>query len=145
MRGRVETQINQTDASFVQFSCVPFSFQVRFGTLGVSIVRPYDTSVVHLSVSYWHQRAGQFSSLFAVYQLVRRSVNFYLLPKPIELHAASSMRIWHTYPRAAASEDEGRLSRAYGPMNWGYLSRKLSLSCHRCSALLRYSQRGVDL
>ena len=30
----------------------------------------------------------------------------------------------------------------HGPMSWGYLSRKLSLSCHRCSALLRYSQRG---
>ena len=57
--GRVKGQgrtANQTDASFVQFSCVPFSFQVRVGSLGVSIARPYNTSVVHLSISYWHQR-----------------------------------------------------------------------------------------
>ena len=96
---RVEGQgrtANRTNASFVQFSGVPFSFQVRFGSLGVSITRPYDTSTVHLSINYWHQHACQFSSLFAVYELVRRSVNFSLLPKPIEVYTASSMRIWNS-------------------------------------------------
>ena len=51
---RVEGQgrtANRTNASFVQFSGVPFSFQVRFGSLGVSNTRPYDTSAVHLSIN----------------------------------------------------------------------------------------------
>ena len=57
---RVEGQgrtANRTNASFVQFSGVPFLFQVRFGSLGVSITRPYDTSAVHLFINYWHQHA----------------------------------------------------------------------------------------